>query len=107
MDRIVGHLKPMKDKVFVHNLETGEIKRQSGLIIRDDNMTDRGIRPRWCQVFRVGDDVEGIEVGEWLYVEHGRWSLSFNLLEDGTEEKIWMIDYPKAVLLVADKRPVD
>ena len=39
-------LKPMKGKVLVHNIETGDKRTKSGIIILDDDGKDHGIRER-------------------------------------------------------------
>lgn len=86
------------DKIFVTELETGPRKTKGGIITPDDNMTVQGVRPRWCQVWRVGSKVSSVEPGDWILVEHGRWSQGIPLdLEDG-EIKVWHVD-PEAIMI--------
>lgn len=95
-----------KDKVFVTDLESGETITKAGLIITDDNMTNRGIRPRWGKVWAVGSDVDDIAVGQWVLVEHGRWTQKITLeFADGTTVNVWSIEYPKSGLMVSDEDP--
>lgn len=96
--------RPLKENVFVTDLDSGPHETAGGIIIPDDNATVRGIHPRWGRVWAIGPDVQGIEVGEWVYIEHARWTLAIDLdLPDGVV-RIWKIDWPEAVLLAA---PVD
>ena len=101
--------KPHRDKVLVTELESGVRLSRGGIILTDDNMTNRGIRPRWCQVWKIGADVEGVEPGDWLLLEHGRWSFGIDLVIDGETTKVWHADYPNAVLLKSkeDIRPTE
>jgi co-chaperonin GroES (HSP10) len=97
--------RPYKGKVFVTDIERGETVTKSGIIITDDNMTNRGIRARWARVWAVGDDVEDIKVGEWILVEHGRWTNRITIELDGEEVDLWRVDWPDAVLVASDERP--
>ena len=82
---------------------SGERKSAGGIVIPDDDGTDSGIRPRWCQVYDVGaasvfkDD---LQEGDWILVAHGRWTQGVEV--DG--ETIWKID-PDGVLLQSDEHP--
>jgi len=39
-------ITPIKGKVLVHNIETGDKRTKSGIIILDDDGKDHGIRER-------------------------------------------------------------
>lgn len=102
-------LKPIHDKVIVTNLEHGVKKTKSGLIILDDSTVDageRGIKPRWALVHAVGPEQKDVNVGEWILLEHGRWSLGQDLSEIKGEHpiRIWLADHD-AILAVADEKP--
>ena len=58
-------------------------KTAGGIVLPDDNMTDRGIRPRWAKIYAVGSDIDYVSVGQWVLMEHGRWSEGFDLEENG------------------------
>lgn len=92
---------PIGDNIFVTDMEEGMRLTRGGLILPDDNFTDRGVRPRWCRVWSVGPEVDYLEPGEWVLVEHGRWTLRTTLdLENQDEVDVWKID-PNAILLVS------
>jgi len=97
--------KPLRDCVFVCELDQGVKQTKSGIIIPDDNMTGRGVRERWGKVYAVGPEIEDLKVGEWVLLQHGRWTNGIDLeLPDG-EVRIWRVDYPEAVLLVSQDDP--
>jgi hypothetical protein len=101
--------KPTKGKIFVTDLERGAQKTAGGIIIPDDNMKETGIRERWGRVWRTGEDVDVVSEGEWLLMEHGRWTLAIDMEDDdGNEFPVWMID-EAAILLVSDidQRPAE
>lgn len=102
---ITQKLRPGKDKVIIHNLERGITKTTSGIIIPDDDGTASGIRPRWAQVWKIGRKVLDVKIGDWVLLEHGRWSRHFNFNDGETLHRIHMIDFPEAVLLVTDNKP--
>jgi len=97
---------PMKDYVFVTNLEHGQQKTKTGIIIMDDDMKDNGIKPRWAQVYKVGDKCTDLSVGDWVLIEHGRWTSGFDVEPDNGEKvRLWRIDYPEGILLVSETDP--
>ena len=101
-------LKPIHDKVIVTDLQHGEQKTKAGLIILDDSTTDagaRGIKPRWARVHATGPKQKDVKVGDWILLEHGRWSLGQVLDIEGEDSlRIWLADH-KAILAVSDELP--
>jgi co-chaperonin GroES (HSP10) len=96
---------PIKDNVFVTDLETGPTLTRGGILIPDDNMTDRGIRDRWAKVWAIGPDVQDVEIGEWVLVKHGRWTQGIELVLKGERKTVWRIEFPDAVMLVSGDDP--
>ena len=96
---------PTKKNVFVTELESGPTITRSGLIILDDNMTERGIKARWGRVWAVGPEVDDLAVGDWILTMHGRWTLGIDLVIAGQAERVWRVEYPESVLLAADTDP--
>lgn len=102
-------LRPIHDKVIVTDLEHGEKKTKSGIIVLDDSTVDageRGIKPRWARVYAVGPENKDVEKDDWILLEHGRWSLGQDLTEIEGEKpiRIWLADHA-AILAVADEKP--
>lgn len=85
---ITGTLTPIKDSVIVSDMFFGEQRTKGGLIIKDDDGTTRGIYPRWGRVHRKGpNNKEEYQPGDWILVEHGRWTRAFEVDEgDGVKE---------------------
>lgn len=99
--------KPLPGKVFVEKMKKGERTVGGIVLINDDGKTE-GIRPRWGRVYAIGDDVGGIEVGDWVLVQHGRWSRKITLQNDeGKNFDIWQVEHPKSTLCVSDEEPND
>jgi len=98
-------IKALKGKVLVTELERG-MRVINGIIIPDDNGKSEGIRPRWGKVYSVGDDITDISVDQWILIENGRWTRMLTVKEDdGSETKVWGVEWPTAVLLVSDEEP--
>lgn len=98
-------IKALKNKVIVSNLEQG-MRIVNGILIPDDNGKSEGIRPRWCQVYSVGEGVDDVREGQWILVEHGRWTRTLTVKDDrGENQHLWGVDWPEAVLMVSDDKP--
>lgn len=91
---VTGNIKPIRDKVLVTNMEFGEQVLTSGIVLTSDNGKDRGIHPRWAQVYAVGPDhKEEFGIGDWILLEHGRWSRGIDIeTETGEKKTIRLID---------------
>jgi co-chaperonin GroES (HSP10) len=86
-------------------MEFGEEKTQSGIILKSDDGRVEGIKPRWGRVWAIGPEQTDVKVGEWVLMEHGRWSRAAEYEnEDGTITKIQKADV-KAMLATADEKP--
>lgn len=104
LNTIVGKLTPIGDKVIVKNMYFGEQKTKSGLIIANDDGQSRGIYPRWGQVHSKGpDNKDEYSVGDWILVEHGRWTRGVNIDEGDGETELRMIDSDCILAYSADK----
>jgi co-chaperonin GroES (HSP10) len=91
-------LRPLRDNVILTNLERGERKSMGGIIIPDDDGKDTGIRARWGQVYAVGPEQKDVKVGEWILMQHGRWTVGADLKLEGSEKfRFWRAD-PKGIL---------
>ena len=97
-------VEPMPNDILVHNIEKGEKKTKSGIIISDDNGKLHGIHPRWCQVYKVGENITEVKPGEWLMMSHGKWTYGIPLNVNGHEIYLQKID-PTEILLVSDTLP--
>lgn len=105
---IEGKLTPINNRVLVSDMAFGDQKTKGGIIIRDDDGTSRGIYPRWGKVYAKGpENTDPYEVGDWILVEHGRWTRGINLKQpNGEELEIRMVE-AESVLGMSDERPDD
>lgn len=101
------NVRPLYNKVLVHNMLKGERKVGKIVIANDDGKT-HGIRPRWAEVYAVGPDVKTLKVGHWVLIEHGRWTRELKLPQcNDIKGDLRCIEYPAGVILVADEEPKD
>ena len=103
-----GKIRPLRNKILVKSIDQGERVSKGGIILRSaDKVEDggSGIRPRWAEVYAVGPTHTDVKAGQWVYVEHGRWTRGVNIEDDNGEEfKIRKVD-PESILLVSDEIP--
>ena len=105
--KVVGKLIPLRDKVLVSDMNFDSQKTFSGIIIPSDNGKVRGIHPRWAKVYAVGEEQRDVKVGEWVLIEHGRWTRGITYeQENGDEVELRMVDNA-AILMSADEPPSD
>ena len=103
----VNGLRPIHDHVLVTDLYFGEQKTKGGIIIRDDNGTARGVYPRWAKVFAKGPaNKDEYEVGDYILIEHGRWTRKLDLDINGEEITLHRVD-TDAILAVSNEKPND
>lgn len=99
-------LIPIKDRVFVTDMESGERVTRGGIIITDDDGKERGIRDRWARVFAVGPDAaDDLKKGDWILVAHGRWTPGVDLDTPEGSVRVWLVEYPESVIVVSDEDP--
>ena len=102
---INGTLTPIGSRVIVKNMHFGEQTTKSGLIIRDDNGTSRGIYPRWGQVHALGPkNEESYSVDDWVLVSHGRWTRSVTMDDGAGEQELRMVD-ESDILMYSTEKP--
>jgi len=97
LQSVKGTIRAIQDDVIVQNMNFGERKTESGLILTSDDGKDHGIRPRWAKVHAIGPKQTNVAVGDWILIEHGRWSRSWKMLKDDVETELWKAD-PECIL---------
>jgi hypothetical protein len=102
-----GKPKAVSNRVLVTDMYFGEQKTASGLIIKDDDGTTRGIYPRWAKVYGKGPkNTDPYEIGQWILIEHGRWTRGFKV-DDGESEKELRMVEAESIIAYADEKPND
>lgn len=105
--KIKGTIKPLKDNVLVSDMVFGEQRTSSGIYVPGDDGKTQGIRPRWGKVWAIGDQQKEVSVGEWVLVEHGRWTRTIEVEDqNGSVIEVRMVD-KNAIMLSADECPSD
>ena len=68
----------------------------------------RGIYPRWGKVYAKGPtNKEDYNVGDWVLVEHGRWTRGIDMIQDsGDKITIRMVE-AESILAMSDEKPDD
>lgn len=102
----MSNVRAIGERILAEVIERPQDYRQtkSGLYIADKDGTERAIRPRWFKIYSIGpDNTMGLSEGQYVYVEHGRWTREVKVTE---ELKIVMLDN-KDILLVSDENPVE
>jgi co-chaperonin GroES (HSP10) len=98
-------IRPIQKHILVRDMNFGEQKTSGGIILRSDDGKSEGVKPRWAKVFAIGPEQTDVKIGEWILVEHGRWTRGLEVEEDdGTKFTIWRVD-PEGIMMSADERP--
>ena len=100
------NVRAIQDDVIVCDMDFGEIKTASGIVLRSDDGQAHGVKPRWGRVYRVGPKQTEIKVGDWILIEHGRWTRKVKIRDDEGEKEIQKVEV-KSILMVSDERPKD
>ena len=108
MSAVKGNLKPLGKKIFVNNMDFGEQVLASGIVLSSDDGKDRGIHPRWGQVWAVGPEhTEDFSIGDWILIEHGRWSRGIKYeYADGSQTTIRLVDND-CIIMWNEEKPND
>jgi len=102
---IKGKITPIRDNVLVSDMDFDARTTKNGIFLLNDDGKDTGIRPRWGQVWAVGQEQKNFKVGDWVLVEHGRWTRGIEVEDqNGNVTVIRRIDND-CVMAVADERP--
>lgn len=100
--QVTGDIRPLRDRVLVCDMEHGDQKLSSGLIIPDDNGKERGIRPRWGTVYAVGSEVDFVQPGDRILISHGRWTRGVQVNTPAGVTKVVRMVESDAIMLVQD-----
>jgi co-chaperonin GroES (HSP10) len=107
MSKVTGTIKPLGSKVFVSDMDFGAQQTSSGIFVPSSDGKTDGIGPRWGKVWAVGPEQIDVTIGEWILVEHGRWTRTVEVeQEDGSILKVRMVD-TKDIMMSADEKPED
>lgn len=105
--KVKGKLTPLPGKILVCDMHFGMEKTASGLWLHSDDAKSTGIHPRWARVWAVGEGVTEVAVGEWILIEHGRWTRTIEFENtDGSITELRMVEN-KSIIMASDEKPGD
>ena len=92
--RVKGSVRPIRNRVIVNKMEFGEQTTSGGIILASDDGKDQGLKPRWgCVVSKGNENTDPYEIGDWILVEHGRWTRGFEVeMNDGTVDTMRTVE---------------
>jgi len=98
-------VRAIGNRVLVTDMYFGEQKTAGGIIIGDDDGKTRGIYPRWAKVYSKGpDNKDEYNVGDWILVEHGRWTRGLKIELDIGEVEVRMVE-AESILAMSEEKP--
>lgn len=95
-------LKPLNDSVIVVDMVFDQRITTGGIVLLNDNGKGTGIRPRWAQVYAVGPTQHDVKVGDWILVEHGRWTRGIEVEDETGKHTLRRVD-PKDIMMQSDE----
>lgn len=102
--KIDGEIRPLHDTIIVTDMSFESRQLASGIVLLGDDGKTDGIRPRWARVYAIGPEQQNVSVGQWVLIEHGRWSRGIKIYKDEEEIIIRRAD-PEAIIFVSDDEP--
>jgi co-chaperonin GroES (HSP10) len=97
-------VRALSKDVLVIDMDMDEMVTAGGIVVASDNGKAHGVKPRWAKVYKVGSEVDFVKEGQWILIEHGRWTRKIKI-DDGEGEKEFQKVETKSILLVSDERP--
>jgi co-chaperonin GroES (HSP10) len=95
-------IQAIHDHVIVSDMTFDERITNGGILLLNDNGKGYGIRPRWGRVYAVGPEQQDVTVGQWILVEHGRWTRGLEIEDESGLRTIRKID-PACIMMVSDE----
>ena len=99
-------VRALPNDILVVDMDLGEMKTAGGIVIQSDNGKAHGIKPRWAQVYKVGPKQTDVKVGQWILIEHGRWTRKIKIDDGDGVKEIQKVEVA-SILGVTDDKPND
>ena len=100
----ISGLIPLKKNVLVRDMNFSGRTLSSGIVLLGDDAKTSGIRPRWAKVYAVGPEQKDIMPGQWVMIEHGRWSRGIEVEINDEQFTLRRVD-PDSIMFVSDDEP--
>jgi hypothetical protein len=99
-------VRAIRDDVLVSDMDMGEQTTAAGIVIQSDDGKSHGVKPRWAKVYKVGPKQLTVKEGQWVLVEHGRWTRKIKINDGISVKEIQKVEV-KSIVAVADEKPND
>lgn len=99
-------LRAVHNHIIVRDMSFEGRTLASGIVLLSDDGRTEGIRPRWAKVYAVGPDQQDVQVGQWILIEHGRWTRGLKVEIDGEEFVIRRAD-PDSIIFISNEEPIE
>ena len=98
-------VRPLPQDILIYNMDMGEQTTKSGIVIQSDDGKAHGVKPRWAQVYKVGNKCEvDVKPGQWILIEHGRWTRKIKIDDGESIKEVQKVEVA-SILAVTDDRP--
>jgi co-chaperonin GroES (HSP10) len=105
MNKVKGKIIPLRDNVIVTDMNFDQQVSKGGIVILSDDGKSEGVKPRWGRVWAVGPLQQDVTVGEWILLEHGRWTRGITVEDENGNDIIVRMVETKSIMMSADERP--
>ena len=102
----ITEIQPLNDTILVTDMNFEERISAGGIVLLSDNGKTQGIRPRWGKVYAVGPTQTDVEIGDWVCVEHGRWTRGITIEDETGVKKLHKIEN-SAILCTSKEEVID
>jgi co-chaperonin GroES (HSP10) len=105
INSIKGKPRAIGNRVLVTDMYFGEQTTKGGIILGNDDGKTRGIYPRWAKVYSKGpENKDPYEVGNWILIEHGRWTRGMKMNVEDEEIEVRMVE-TESILAMSNEKP--
>jgi co-chaperonin GroES (HSP10) len=99
-------IRAINKDVIVTDMDFGDQKTAAGIIIQSDDGKERGIKPRWAKVYKVGPNQTEYKIGQWVLVQHGRWTRKVKINDGQNDLEIQKVEV-ESIIAVSNEQITD
>jgi co-chaperonin GroES (HSP10) len=107
MNVVTGKIIPIRDNILVTDMNFDARVSAGGIVLPSDDGKSEGVRHRWGRVWAIGPAQKDVQVGEWILLEHGRWTRGVTVVDENGDEIVIRRADTNAILMVTDENPGD
>lgn len=107
MNVVTGKIVPIRDNILVTDMNFDARVSAGGIVLPSDDGKSEGVRHRWGRVWAIGPQQKDVKVGEWILLEHGRWTRGIKVVDENGDEIVIRRADINAILMVTDENPGD